>query len=99
MPRKNHLTRPIKTMARWKYFVSELSWNIWERNMNKEERKHPSDYLNDLEEWQEHQYNPGYWTGGNIPPHLKYPKKQLGIFFIIIGVFSSLVFTMVVIKD
>ena len=67
--------------------------------MDKEERKHPSDYLNDLEEWQEHQYDPGYWTGGNIPPHLKYPKKPLGIFFIIIGVFTLLVLAMVSIKD
>jgi hypothetical protein len=47
MPRKNHLTRPIKTMARWKYFVSELSWNIWERNMNKEEDSKYQAYLNE----------------------------------------------------
>lgn len=51
-------------------------------------KKHPSEYLNDLEEWQEHQYNPGYWTGGNIPPYLKYPKKPLGIIFIIAGVLN-----------
>jgi len=67
--------------------------------MGKEDRKHPSDYLNDLEEWQENQYNPGHWTGGNIPPYLKYPKKPLGILFIIIGVFSILVVTMIAIKD
>jgi hypothetical protein len=41
-------------------------------DMSEDEKKHPSQYLNDLEEWQEHQYNPGYWTGGNIPPIYKY---------------------------
>jgi len=67
--------------------------------MRKEDPEHPSNYLNDLEEWQENQYNPGYWTGGNIPPHLKYPKKPLGILFIIMGVFSILLVTVAVIQD
>ena len=34
-------------------------------------RNHPSEYLNDLAEWNQNQYNPGYWVGGNIPPHVK----------------------------
>lgn len=36
---------------------------------------HPSKYLNDMEEWSRNQYNPGYWTGGNIPPHIKILSK------------------------
>lgn len=52
------------------------------------DNKHPSEYLNDLEEWQNNQYNPGHWTGGRIPFHLKYPKKRLGVFFIVIGIVS-----------
>lgn len=67
--------------------------------MSNKERKHPSDYLNDLEEWQENQYNPGYWTDGKIPPLLKYPQKPLGILFIISGILALLVVTMAVIKD
>ena len=67
--------------------------------MSKEDKKHPSDYLNDLEEWQENQYNPGHWTGGHIPPHLKYPKRPLGILFTIIGIFSALLVTMATITD
>ncbi len=29
-------------------------------------------------EWQDHQYDPGYWTGGRIPPYLlgKRPNKM-----------------------
>ena len=30
------------------------------------------DYLSDLEEWQEHQYSKGYYTGGKLPPSVKY---------------------------
>jgi hypothetical protein len=33
--------------------------------------KHPSQYLNDLEEWSEHQYDPGYYVGGRTIPQLK----------------------------
>jgi hypothetical protein len=34
--------------------------------------RHPSEYLNDLEEWGDHQYDPGYYTGGKMHPHYKY---------------------------
>ncbi|OPY56391.1 MAG: hypothetical protein A4E55_02125 [Pelotomaculum sp. PtaU1.Bin035] len=51
-------------------------------------RLHPSKYLNDLDEWGKHQYNPGYWTGGNIPPDLKYGGKPIGVILLLLGVFS-----------
>ena len=63
------------------------------------DKRHPSDYLKDLEEWQDHQYDRGYWTGGNIPPHLKYPHRPLGIILVIMGGFSSLAAAMGVIAD
>jgi hypothetical protein len=28
-------------------------------------------------EWSDHQYNPGYWTGGKIPPFLKGKNRRL----------------------
>ena len=28
-----------------------------------------------LKEWQENQYNPGYYTGGKIPPYAAIPSK------------------------
>lgn len=52
---------------------------------------HPSAYLNDLEEWNRNQYNPGYWTGGNIPPHIKVlsqvSSKSRGMLALISGIF------------
>ena len=37
-------------------------------------------------EWQEHQYDPGYWTGGRIPPFLlgKRPNK-MGYTYLVLG--------------
>lgn len=50
----------------------------------------PGKYLNDLEEWGKNQYNPGYWTGGNIPPHIKVlskaGSKRIGIIALICGI-------------
>jgi len=45
------------------------------------------DYLNRFKEWQDHQYDPGYYTGGNIPPAYTNPRKpaRLGWFLIIQG--------------
>ena len=48
-------------------------------------------------EWQEHQYDPGYWTGGRIPPYLlgKRPNKMgytwlvLGFLWLVISIVSG----------
>jgi len=56
--------------------------------------KHPSEYLNDLEEWQEHQYDPGHYVGGRLSPQLKHAAmgtqsgKILGATLFLIGVWS-----------
>lgn len=53
--------------------------------------KHPSEYLNDLQDWQEHQYDPGHFLGGNLPPQTKYATrggKTLGIILSMLGVIS-----------
>ena len=57
---------------------------------------HPNDYLNDLEEWNNNQYNPGYWVGGKIPPHIKAMNKAgsktIGLIALINGIII-LIFT------
>ena len=52
---------------------------------------HPSDYLNDLEEWNNNQYNPGYWLGGKIPPHIKVLNKAGGRTIGIISLISGII--------
>ena len=34
--------------------------------LDTESPSHPSKYLNDLEEWNRNQYNPGYWTDSQL---------------------------------
>lgn len=48
------------------------------------------EYLRDLEEWGEHQYSPGHWTGGNIPPQIKYGGKSMGYLSILLGLISTM---------
>jgi hypothetical protein len=58
--------------------------------------KHPSQYLNDLEEWSEHQYDPGYYIGGRTIPQLKNAlqnkgsRKKLGFALLLFGMLSSI---------
>jgi hypothetical protein len=51
-----------------------------------QQKKHPSEFLNKIEEWSENQYNPGYWTGGNIPPHIKHGGKLGGMLLLMVGI-------------
>lgn len=37
--------------------------------------KKQEDPTEKLKEWQDNQYNPGYYTGGNIPPYVAIPSK------------------------
>lgn len=57
--------------------------------MNKQKHLQSDEYINDLEEWMEHQYDPGYWTGGNIPPHIKYVKRPSRLILLLLGVFTK----------
>ena len=51
---------------------------------------HPSEYLNDLNEWSNNMYNPGHWVGGNIPPHINFLIKAgnlpIGIVAFVLGI-------------
>lgn len=55
--------------------------------MKKKKNKTHHNSLKELIDWQNHQYDPGYYTGGNIPPYLKKKKsqKRLGWLFILFG--------------
>lgn len=53
---------------------------------SKIEGNNSKQYLDDLKEWQEHQYNPAYWTGDKTPPFIKYGGKKLGVVYLIMGV-------------
>lgn len=57
-----------------------------EGNLNQQKHTDSDEYINDLEEWMEHQYDPGYWTGGNIPPHIKYMKRPPRLILLLLGV-------------
>lgn len=52
------------------------------RKMSKEEL---DEYMDDLQEWSENQYNPGHWTGGKVPPFIKYSGKPMGYTFMGLG--------------
>ncbi len=42
-----------------------------------------------LEEWQRHQYDPGYWVGGKIPPDvLGRRPNRLGWVYILVGIMT-----------
>lgn len=47
------------------------------------------DYIDEHEEWQKHQFDPGYFTGGHIPVWIKNPgsRKKLGSVFLAFGLF------------
>jgi hypothetical protein len=56
------------------------------------EKNKEKDYIDQHGEWQTHQYDPGYFTGGRVPVWLKYPgnPKRIGIVFLIVGIFYFL---------
>jgi len=47
----------------------------------------PNNYLNDLQDWQNKQYQPGEFLGGKFSPAFKYGSKKLGILLLITGIF------------
>jgi hypothetical protein len=58
-------------------------------SMKKEDRDRQdsfAEYLDDIKEWNEHQYNEGYWSGGKMPLPLKYGGRRLGIALTLVGV-------------
>lgn len=52
--------------------------------MNKEKNSLEQN-IDEIKEWQDHQYDPGYSLGGNIPPYLLRKNKKLGLIFLVTG--------------
>jgi len=50
-----------------------------------------NNYLDDLKEYQDKQYLPGYYVGGKLPLALKYPTRRLGWVFLVFGLFMAVV--------
>jgi hypothetical protein len=42
------------------------------------------DYLNKFKEWQNHQYDPGHYTGGKVPPMMTNPGKTVRLAWFLI---------------
>lgn len=62
-------------------------------------QKEAQEYLDDLVDWQEHQYSPGRYLGGNLPFPLKHrlgKYKGIRIYIIIylLIVFAAVVFAL-----
>ena len=60
----------------------------------KKENDNNQDFIDDFVEWQDNQYNPGYFLGGKIPRNLLYPGKPkgLGILLIVISLMTAIPF-------
>lgn len=70
--------------------------------MEKKHKANPStDYIQKLEEWQDRQYDPGYYTGGRILPSLTHAgrPKLLGWFFVIVSVILFVTMTFVLVYN
>lgn len=64
------------------------------KHKNKQKKLKKDAYINDLNEWQEHQYSPGYFLGGKIPPYLKYSRNNrfaAGYILLVIGLVPLLI--------
>lgn len=57
--------------------------------------KESQEYFNDMEEWQRNQYIPGHYTGGKIPPAIKYSGKKYFKTIFIFGA-AAIVFIIII---
>jgi hypothetical protein len=69
-------------------------------NKRKSNRKNENN-IEELKEWQEHQYDSGYYTGGKIHPSLRKPGKPkvYGVFIIAISLLFSIPLIVIVVKS
>ena len=57
-------------------------------------KREKNNYVDDIKQWQDHRYDPAYFTGGKIPPFIKYfrANKFIGVLYILGGsVYLSIV--------
>ncbi len=61
--------------------------------------KKDSDHLDEIQQWQEHQFDPGYYTGGNTHPFVKASGKPVLVaiwWFIVAGIWLLLYYLFVI---
>lgn len=61
--------------------LEKLFYKFMNENKNSLEKN-----IEEMKEWQEHQYDSGYWLGGKIPPYEFRKSKKLGVLYIIVGI-------------
>ncbi|MDF2519697.1 MAG: hypothetical protein K0R84_325 [Clostridia bacterium] len=63
------------------------------KKSQKDDKSKKDDYIEKIQEWQEHQYDPGYYIGGNIPPVITHTgrPKLLGWFWVISAIVSAII--------
>lgn len=47
--------------------------------------------IDEHKEWQDNQYNPGHWLGGNIPPFSLRKNRIFGYLLLFVGILPLLV--------
>ncbi len=52
----------------------------------KKKEAYPGSAIDDFLEWQEHQYTPGYYTGGKVHPLYKTRNKAVQYFILITSI-------------
>jgi hypothetical protein len=55
--------------------------------------KNKNNYMDDLNNWNEHMNSPGYYTGGNMPRFVHNPGKPKGLailYFVLAGIFLAI---------
>lgn len=67
----------------------------------KTEKKNNDQHIEDFEEWQDNQYNPGHYLGGKVPGNLLNSgrTKIIGFFLIWIGLMTMIPFVFIVINE
>lgn len=73
------------------------------RNGDRPPREKDHDPIAEYEEWADHRYDPGYYTGGRLPPGVRFWQKALSrrdkrvILILLILLLASLIY--VVVRD
>jgi hypothetical protein len=68
--------------------------------MESNNRNKDNENIKKVEEWMEHQYDPGHFLGGNVPPFYSNPAKpkRLAIFLLVFGLGTGIIYTIILLN-
>lgn len=68
--------------------------------MDSNNKNKDNDNIKKANEWMEHQYDPGHFLGGNVPPFYSNPAKpkRLAIFLLVFGFGIAIIYTIILLK-